>query len=264
MTFYLLSIDNGSKKKKIINNTNNQVDFVRVKPKDQIPILTFWSAIDPYFRPLTEDDRNFLLPKEDQEKYYTIPPLGRHYLDVWLEEELPMNHHMKPPQQSVTMMNQPITDHDLIRQDVTCGPITERLLSSLIVQDQDVKEDEEEEEEEEEEEDDDDDIVDNEEEVVADIHQFEERLKRELEYVGLFNEEEDVDWNYKEDDEICTELRATARELREQFTINEERKKRLLSVVDEQLQYEQYRHVLDNLDIQVDQCYLKRFVSFNM
>lgn len=70
-----------------------------------------------------------------------------------------------------------------------------------------------------------------------------------------------VDCNAREDDEICAELRLAARELKEQYTTNEYRKKRLLNVVDNQLQYEQYRHVLDNLDIQVEQCYLKRFVS---
>lgn len=71
-----------------------------------------------------------------------------------------------------------------------------------------------------------------------------------------------MDWNAKEDDEICAELRKLSRELKEQVAINEFRKKRLLEVTDRQLQYEQYRHVLDNLDSQVEQCYLKRFVSF--
>lgn len=70
-----------------------------------------------------------------------------------------------------------------------------------------------------------------------------------------------MEWDYKEDDEICTELRSIAKELKDQFSINEERKKKLLKVVENQLEYEQYRQVLDNLDIQVDQCYLKRFVS---
>lgn len=45
------------------HNVNDEVDFVRVKAKDQVPILTFWTAIDPHFRPLTEEDREFLLEK---------------------------------------------------------------------------------------------------------------------------------------------------------------------------------------------------------
>lgn len=70
-----------------------------------------------------------------------------------------------------------------------------------------------------------------------------------------------MDWNSREDDEICAELRAIAKELKEQHATNELRKEKLLNVVDNQLQYEQYRHVLDNLDAQVEQCYLKRFVK---
>lgn len=41
--------------------------------------------------------------------------------------------------------------------------------------------------------------------------------------------------------------------------VNEFRKKRLLEVVDRQLQYEQYQYYLNILDSQVEQCYMKRF-----
>jgi hypothetical protein len=51
------------------------------------------------------------------------------------------------------------------------------------------------------------------------------------------------------------------RDLKEQVQINDTRKKKLLEVVDCQLQFEQYRQVLDNLDSQVEQGYMKRFVS---
>jgi hypothetical protein len=71
-----------------------------------------------------------------------------------------------------------------------------------------------------------------------------------------------IDWNAKEDDEICAELRTLGRELKDQMKSNEYHKKRLLEVVDHQLQFEQYRQVLDTLDSQVEQGYLKRFVSF--
>lgn len=70
-----------------------------------------------------------------------------------------------------------------------------------------------------------------------------------------------IDWNAKEDDEICAELRTLGRELKEQINTNEYHKRRLLEVVDCQLQFEQYRQVLDTLDTQVETGYLKRFVS---
>lgn len=70
-----------------------------------------------------------------------------------------------------------------------------------------------------------------------------------------------VNWDKKEDDEICAELRSLAREYREQVKINDSRKKKLLEIVDCQLQFEQYRQVLDTLDNQVEQGYIKRYVS---
>ncbi|KAL7320010.1 Transcriptional regulator [Mucor circinelloides] len=251
-------------------------DFVRVKAKDQVPILTFWTAIDPHFRPLAEEDRSFLMPKEDDDKFYTIPPLGRHYTDVWSEDDIPAMSRSHSPMSSssrqgsydhVKYLTHPLTDDHLFKGDISCGKLTERLLSSLVADEGIMIHDEE---------DDQDDILSDDllnttkdyhhnrsiEEMSSippdDIALFEERLKTELRYAGLFGED-DVDCNAREDDEICAELRLAARELKEQYTTNEYRKKRLLNVVDNQLQYEQYRHVLDNLDIQVEQCYLKRF-----
>jgi hypothetical protein len=53
------------KKKKAAepHDKEDELDFVRVKPKDQVPILSFWATIDPHFRPLEEADREFLLEK---------------------------------------------------------------------------------------------------------------------------------------------------------------------------------------------------------
>ncbi|KAI9342154.1 histone acetyltransferases subunit 3-domain-containing protein [Pilaira anomala] len=237
------------------NNVSHEVDFVRVKAKDQIPIVTFWTTIEPYFKVLAEEDREYLIEKEQDEKPYIIPPLGRHYTDVWSEDELPaMSRSHSPATSSSSHDNlryvDQITEDHLYKDDITCGNLTERLLSSLVPDDNiTIVEDE-------------DDIYYNYDPVgkppYHDIAQFEERLKSELRYAGLFGED-DMDWNTREDDEICAELRSASRELKEQYTTNECRKKKLLNVVDNQLQYEQYRHVLDNLDVQVEQCYLKRF-----
>ncbi|KAI8093981.1 histone acetyltransferases subunit 3-domain-containing protein [Thamnidium elegans] len=235
------------------NNLSHEVDFIRVKAKDQVPVVTFWTAVEPYFKVLAEEDREFLIEKHHDEKPYIIPPLGRHYTDVWSEDELPaMSRSHSPATSSSSHDNlryvDQITDDHLFKDDITCGNLTERLLSSLVPDDNIT-------------------IVEDEDDVYNydpvgkpyhDIAQFEERLKSELRYAGLFGED-DMDWNTREDDEICAELRLASRELKEQYTTNEYRKKKLLNVVDNQLQYEQYRHVLDNLDVQVEQCYLKRF-----
>ncbi|KAI9486127.1 MAG: histone acetyltransferases subunit 3-domain-containing protein [Benjaminiella poitrasii] len=248
---------------------NEEVDFVRVKPKDQVPITNFWSTLEPYFRNLTEDNRNFLLQKSDQGKPYLIPPLGRHYLEKWAEEE-----------EELAIKTTAVEKHESGTDDPSSngGSLTERLISSLVVENL-LNEDEEKQmmmSEGEEEEDDDvgmqvsaiDPMIEKKynaktvlemaSDPTEEIVSFEERLKRELRYAGLFGDE-DVDWNAKEDDEICAELRALGREFKEQAKINEKRKKRLLEVVDCQLQFEQYRQVLDTLDSQVEQGYLKRF-----
>ncbi|KAI9250910.1 histone acetyltransferases subunit 3-domain-containing protein [Phascolomyces articulosus] len=330
------------KPKSAHTKTNNDVDFVRVKPKDQVSVLTFWSAMEPYFRQLTEEDRKFLLEKGDDAKPYLIPPLGRHYIETWAEEEqatvpsrgrsnspvatrregsvestknqteLSSNKEIatsgkagtssssstaaggatttdatadatkeekpEPIPERVRYLKptEPLTDDYLMTEDLSCGGLAERLLSSLVIEDMvDLAElknmillddattngvgtD------------DDMDldsvssseggrtVVELSNNPPEDIVDFEERLKRELRYAGLFGDE-DIAWNAREDDDICAELRRLGRELKEQVKVNEFRKKRLLEVVDRQLQYEQYRNVLDTYDSQVEQCYMKRF-----
>ncbi|KAF7728683.1 Transcriptional regulator [Apophysomyces ossiformis] len=269
-------------------NTEDDIGIVRVKPKDQVAITTFWSTVDPCFRPLTEEDRNFLLEKGDNVNPFLIPPLGRHYLDVWADEDrhLPaLSRPHSPAGASSTTSSrqsshdhlsnnegqerlkyigsQHLTDDHLYAEDLSCGSLTERLLSCLVREDvvniAELTEG-------------DDPIeVKPEPENQAgktivemtfsppdEIVEFEERLKRELRYAGLLGDD-DIDWNAREDDEICAELRKTAKQLKEQTEINEFRKKRLLDVVDRQLQYQEYRHMLDILDAQVEQCYIKRF-----
>ncbi|KAI8994778.1 histone acetyltransferases subunit 3-domain-containing protein [Pilobolus umbonatus] len=276
------------------NSVPQEVDFVRVKAKDQVPILNFWAVIDPHFKPLSEEDRELLLKKPDDEKYHIIPPLGRHYSEIWSEDEqLPsMSRSNSPATSSISggsrqgshdhifsgKYNHSYTSDDqhLYKDDGRCGNLTERLLSSLL---SDTMATEKVSIAHEEEEEDifsiaptdiigrkleDNNYIRSLEEMTSisaeESAHFEERLKRELRYAGLFGEDDvNIDWNTREDNEICAELRMASRELKKQHKINEYRKKKLLAVVDNQLQYEQYRHVLDNLDAQVEQCYLKRF-----
>jgi hypothetical protein len=56
-------------------------------------------------------------------------------------------------------------------------------------------------------------------------------------------------------------MRKLQKDLREQVKINVSRKQRLLQVVEGQLQYEQYKQILDGLDGQVEHSYFKRYVS---
>jgi hypothetical protein len=69
-----------------------------------------------------------------------------------------------------------------------------------------------------------------------------------------------IDWDSREDDEVCAEMRKLQKELKDQVKINVNRKTKLLKVVEGQLQYEQYKHILDGLDGQVEHGFLKRYV----
>lgn len=53
----------------------------------------FWQAMEAYCRPITDEDIKYLeeqLRKHDDEDatYFKIPPLGRHFREVWAEEDL--------------------------------------------------------------------------------------------------------------------------------------------------------------------------------
>lgn len=62
-------------------------DFVQSKPTNQVQASTFATSIDPYFRPLVEDDAAFVNQKPDLGHALAMPKLGRHYSEIWAEED---------------------------------------------------------------------------------------------------------------------------------------------------------------------------------
>jgi transcriptional adapter 3 len=105
----------------------------------------------------------------------------------------------------------------------------------------------------------------------ADYASFEERLKGELKYIGLLTLSEDnlglstddgtINWSNREDDEICQELRRLQKQLRQQSLENTARKMILEKKVEEQLAYQEYATILDDLDKQVGDAFNKRTKS---
>jgi transcriptional adapter 3 len=105
----------------------------------------------------------------------------------------------------------------------------------------------------------------------ADYASFEERLKGELKYIGLLAMSDDgignsidggaINWNNREDDEICQELRKLQKDLRQQSLENIARKTILERKVEEQLAYQEYATILDDLDKQVGDAFNKRTKS---
>lgn len=179
-----------------------EVDFVRVKPKDQVPITTFWTTLEPYFRNLTEEDREYLMQKSDQGKPYLIPPLGQHYVEKWTEEDQSIGLHTSENKLKHLQHTMP-TDS---QQDIDSSSLTDRLISSLVKENllpEEITSDDDDDNEEDEAERDSDIMTDALEkkynartvtqlnaDPTEDIVGFEERLKRELRYAGLFGDED--------------------------------------------------------------------------
>ncbi|CCF56901.1 hypothetical protein KAFR_0B06050 [Kazachstania africana CBS 2517] len=104
--------------------------------------------------------------------------------------------------------------------------------------------------------------------INLDYPTFEERLKRELKYVGIYmnmpKDEnnpngDELDWlNGREDDEISAELRELQNSLKNVTVKNQSRKESLLPLLEVQLAWQEYSSILDDLDKQIDQAYIKR------
>jgi transcriptional adapter 3 len=260
-------------------------DFSKAKAQNQVSHDTFIKTIEPYFRPFTEDDLTFLRQQGDNIAPYIIPPLGPDYLEVWQNDpDLPF-HGSPAPGPHPDMDNcmprgsaDALKDEQLETMDVvSAGPLAERVLSALVEEksnpeDQPAQ---------------DGDIGNTSLDTnggggggqswrvavsKADYASFEERLKGELKYIGLLTMSEDslglgsedivgVNWNNREDDEICQELRKLQKQLRQQALENAGRKLILEKKVEEQLAYQEYATILEDLDKQVGDAFNKRTKS---
>ncbi|CDF87719.1 BN860_12882g1_1 [Zygosaccharomyces bailii CLIB 213] len=103
--------------------------------------------------------------------------------------------------------------------------------------------------------------------INLDYPTFEERLKRELRYVGIYmnmpRDEgangDDPDWlTGREDDEISAEIRELQTSLKHVRERNQKRKAALVPLVERQLSWQEYSSILEDLDKQLDQAYIKR------
>lgn len=94
--------------------------------------------------------------------------------------------------------------------------------------------------------------------VTLDHHQVDERIKAELRHIGFFSADAEPDYDAHNDDEVAERLRLLQAELKETSIINGARKARILELATDQMAYQEYRTIHDDLDTQVEQVYLKR------
>ncbi|SCV66959.1 BQ2448_5605 [Microbotryum intermedium] len=247
-------------------------DFSTAKPGTQIAHHTFHTWADAYLRPFGEDDLAFLAPKPDDWTPYFIPPLGKHFTEQWEEEDHDLSasnasHYASPlePPPLPRIKLDALNEDALGSEVVTLGPLSERLVAALAFT-SGGRED-----------------TEDEGPSSADgVHpngigmdhtaqladpgaqtrpldavELEERIKRELRFIGLLPEDE-VDWSSREDDEISSALRSCQRQLHRQTTVNEARKVVLSRIVKDRMAYQDYEATRDAQERVIENGWLKR------
>ncbi|RPB25255.1 hypothetical protein L211DRAFT_848121 [Terfezia boudieri ATCC MYA-4762] len=256
------------------------MDFTNAKPQNQVAHLTFTSYTEPFFRNFTEEDLAFLRERGDRTNCYIIPPLGPHYSATWAQDETPTFASSAPPQ--LTTGPGPkgdpseIGDEILEKEEISLGPLMSRILAGMVVEDSAYESNEGTNGET-----NNDDNTNKKDQSSATTlpgHQdpswksshgkpnftaIEEAMKRELKYFGLWEpNEQEPNWDEQQDDEVSARLRALQKELRKQSILNGARKARLTSMLSDQLAYQEYATILEDLDKQVEQAYTKRTRNF--
>ena len=88
--------------------------------------------------------------------------------------------------------------------------------------------------------------------------QIDERVKQELRHIGFLSADDEPDYDAHQDDEVAERLRWLQDRLRKVSVLNGARKRRVLELAEEQLAYQEYSTILEDLDGQVQQAYSKR------
>ena len=128
-------------------------DFSNAKPTNQVSANTFLAYIEPFVRPLTEEDIAFLKEKVGSEPLrsaalltsqgdrvtpFIMPKRGKkHYTDIWREEDggLAMDQtngdHERLPQNQGRGNIEQLTDETAETDKISIGPLVSRLFSLL-------------------------------------------------------------------------------------------------------------------------------------
>ncbi|KAF8191619.1 histone acetyltransferases subunit 3-domain-containing protein [Mycena galopus ATCC 62051] len=244
-------------------------DFSTAKAPTQTPVTTFYTSIEPYLRPIREEDVGFLEHTGDEVEPYVMPRLGRHYLDVWAEQDAQLLGATLPPG-SGTLRDAPpdafapptpkwdpstLMESDLTTEARGHGPLTERVLSALLPMTdatvwKGVKAAE--------------DAMEGRPGGSAaaaarkekmNVSDLEARIRDTMRYHGLLDMP--PDYTDKVDDPIATALRHAQRELRTVVATNKARKARLATIARDRLGYQEYLELRDSIDRNISNAYTK-------
>ena len=270
-------------------------DFSKSKQPSQVLVTTFYTSIEPWLRPIKEEDIGFLQYTADEVEPFIMPKLGRHYSVVWEEEDI-ANYGMPLPGTAAARPSthagpsnvlpkwepSTLSEPDLLTEERGHGPLTERVVSALIPM-HDVTEWK---------------GVKAAEEAMEgrpgtngaaaaaardklNVADLEERMKVVMRHHGLLEEvvrglvlSTSYRWlrrlitlwrvfalqpDYSEavDDPIATALRHAQRELRTVLATNKARRARLAAIAEDRLAYHEYVESRDAIDKQIATLYSK-------
>jgi transcriptional adapter 3 len=266
-------------------------DFSNAKPSNQVSANTFQAYIEPYVRPLTEEDIAWLRERGDRVTPFINPRRGKKfYRQVWAEED-GISYDSSQDDKDQLPLNQgrgsidTLTDDKVETSEVSIGPLLSRLCSLLRYEHRTLPEDKESA-------NGDTGLGDAMEldqpngEVEAkdegktfppatafrdadpngfktsvaklDHAQLDERAKAELRYIGFLGADDNPDYDAHYDDEVAERLRLLQNELKKQIVTNNARKARILKIAQEHMALLEFTTIQDDLDSQVQQAYLKR------
>lgn len=264
-------------------------DFSNAKPATQVNAGVFANYVEPYIRPLTEEDVAFLKERGDRIGPFVLPRRGqRHYKEIWSEEDGAMHIDSNADRPATNIPRgaaEDVMDDVLESEHVSAGPLVSRLLATLRPEGRSNQN------------------SSNETNGVngdamdidqgagapadttnthtlpsatqlpdflgrapqpsttrADYASLEDRMLMELKHYGFLSEADTETQSYDShfDDEIAQRLRFLQEELRKQSIVNGARKQRLLELTEERIAQQEYNTIADDLDNQLNAAYLKR------
>ncbi|KAJ6080319.1 hypothetical protein N7467_010072 [Penicillium canescens] len=268
-------------------------DFSNAKPSNQVSANTFLTYIEPYVRPLTEEDIAWLRERGDRVTPFIIPRRGKKsYRQLWAEED-GVSYDSSQDEKDQLPLNQgrgsidTLTDDKAETNEVSVGPLLSRLCSLLRYEHRTLPDD-------------------NANSATSegglggdameldqpngepenktekqsqppatafrdadpngfktsvaklDHAQLDERAKAELRYIGFLGADDNPDYDAHYDDEVAERLRLLQGELKKQIVTNNARKARILKIAQEHMAMLEFTTIQDDLDTQVQQAYLKR------
>ncbi|KAJ5400866.1 hypothetical protein N7465_011355 [Penicillium sp. CMV-2018d] len=272
-------------------------DFSNAKPSNQVSANTFQTYIEPYVRPLTEEDIAWLKERGDRTTPFIMPRRGKkNYRQIWAEED-GVSYDSSQDDKDQLPLNQgrgsieQLTDDKAETNEVSVGPLLSRLCSLLRYEHRTFPEDSsptangdtasvtglggdameiDQPTEEKENKSEtkplpaattfrDADPNDFKTSVAKLDHaQLDERAKAELRFIGFLGADDNPDYDAHYDDEVAERLRLLQSELKKQIVTNNARKARILKIAQEHMAMLEFTTIQDDLDSQVQQAYLKR------